>query len=60
MLVAPTLALSIDETVSAIGMSRRSFTRLFRAQTGMSFAAWRQQTCLLTALRRLAEGCTGL
>ena len=56
ILAAPTLALSIDEAVSTIGLSRRSFTRLFRAQTGMSFAAWRQQACLLAALRRLAEG----
>jgi AraC-like DNA-binding protein len=38
------------------GMSRRSFTRLFRQQTGMSFSAWRQQACLLAALTRLGGG----
>ncbi|HYP63065.1 MAG TPA: helix-turn-helix domain-containing protein [Acidocella sp.] len=34
-------------------MSRRAFTRLFRHETGMSFAPWRQQACLLAALPRL-------
>jgi AraC-like DNA-binding protein len=37
-------------------MSRRSFTRRFRRETGMSFAEWRQQACLLIALPRLAAG----
>ncbi|WP_129778416.1 AraC family transcriptional regulator [Peristeroidobacter soli] len=40
----------------AAGMSRRTLTRLFRQQTGMSFAAWRQQVRLLEALSRLAAG----
>ena len=38
------------------GMSRRTFTRLFRAQTGASFAAWRQQVCLQAAIARLTQG----
>lgn len=37
-------------------MNRRSFTRLFRRETGMSFAQWRQQACLAVALPRLAAG----
>ena len=37
-------------------MSRRSFTRLFRRETGLSFVAWRQQACLLCAMPRLAAG----
>ena len=37
-------------------MSRRTFTRLFRTQTGASFAAWRQQVCLLAAIERLSMG----
>ncbi len=37
-------------------VGRRSFTRLFRRETGMSFAQWRQQACLLIALPRLAAG----
>lgn len=36
--------------------SERSFSRMFRAETGMAFAEWRQQACLLAALSRLAEG----
>ena len=43
-------------------MSRRTFTRIFRAETGMSFGEWRQQACLFAALPRLAAGesVTGL
>ncbi|MGV2904749.1 helix-turn-helix domain-containing protein, partial [Achromobacter sp. AGC25] len=41
---------------SSAGMSRRTFTRLFRAQTGVSVAAWRQQVCLLAAIERLSQG----
>lgn len=37
-------------------MNRHSFTRLFRRETGMSFAEWRQQACLAVALPRLAAG----
>ena len=36
--------------------SERTFSRLFRQQTGMAFGAWRQQACLLAALPRLAAG----
>ena len=39
-----------------LGMGRRAFTRAFRRETGMSFAEWRQQACLLVALPRLAAG----
>ena len=37
-------------------MNRRRFTRLFRRETAMSFAQWRQQACLSVALPRLAAG----
>lgn len=40
----------------AAGMSRRTLTRTFRRETGMSFAAWRQHVRLLEALSRLAAG----
>ncbi|MBB5358092.1 AraC-like DNA-binding protein/quercetin dioxygenase-like cupin family protein [Rhodanobacter sp. ANJX3] len=53
---APSLEIGIDQIAARAGMSRRSFTRAFRAQTGMSFAAWRQQACLLAALTRLDRG----
>jgi AraC-like DNA-binding protein len=34
----------------------RTLARLFRRETGLSFAAWRQQLRLLRALERLAAG----
>ncbi|HEX7731722.1 MAG TPA: helix-turn-helix transcriptional regulator, partial [Rhodanobacter sp.] len=43
LLAAPTLESGVDAMAHRAGMSRRHFTRLFRRQTGMSFAAWRQQ-----------------
>jgi AraC-like DNA-binding protein len=47
---------TIDNWADSMAMNRRSFTRLFRRETGMSFADWRQQACLSVALPRLAEG----
>ncbi len=45
---------TIEIWSAALGMSRRTFTRLFRKQTGLSFAAWRQRACLFASLPRLA------
>ncbi|AXQ27826.1 AraC family transcriptional regulator [Solimonas sp. K1W22B-7] len=56
LLDQPTPHDGIDQWAKGLGMSRRAFTRLFREQTGMSFAAWRQQACLFAALPRLAAG----
>ncbi|MEI7037956.1 helix-turn-helix transcriptional regulator [Fulvimonas yonginensis] len=56
LIEAPALDIDLDTMAHKAGMSRRSFTRLFRQQTGMSFALWRQQACLLTALTRLGRG----
>ncbi len=39
-----------------LNMSVRSFTRVFRRETGMSFVSWRQQACLIESLPRLAAG----
>ena len=47
---------TIDEWSSALGMSRRAFTRLFKQETGLSFMAWRQQACLMYAMPRLIAG----
>lgn len=47
---------TIDQWSDALAMNRRRFTRLFRRETGMSFAEWRQQACLSAALPRLAAG----
>lgn len=47
---------TIDAWALGIGMSRRAFTRAFKAETGLSFVEWRQQACLVTALPRLVAG----
>jgi AraC-like DNA-binding protein len=47
---------TIDDWSAQIGLGRRAFTRAFRRETGMSFAQWRQQACLLVALPRLGAG----
>ncbi|MER8807711.1 helix-turn-helix transcriptional regulator [Mesorhizobium australicum] len=53
---APSPHATIDEWADTVGMSRRSFTRAFQRQTGLSLSTWRQQACLFAALPRLADG----
>lgn len=53
---APAITADLDTMAAAAGMSRRTFTRQFRAETGVSFGAWRQQACLLAAIERLSLG----
>lgn len=55
-LAAPNAHDAIDDWALALGMSRRAFTRAFKAETGLSFVDWRQQACLVTALPRLVAG----
>ena len=55
-LKAPDPAAGIDSWAEKLGISRRSFTRLFRAQTGVSFVTWRQQACIFASLPKLASG----
>ncbi|OBZ92853.1 AraC family transcriptional regulator [Pararhizobium polonicum] len=55
-LKSPDANAGIDDWARDLGMSRRSFTRLFRAETGVSFVTWRQQACIFASLPRLAEG----
>lgn len=52
----PTRADSLDDWAARACMSRRTFTRGFRDETGLSFAEWRQHVRLLEALARLACG----
>lgn len=46
----------LGEWAIEVGASKRTLTRLFPAQTGMSFRSWRQQRRLLRALELLALG----
>lgn len=53
---APDVHVTIDDWATALGTSRRSFTRLFKSETSLSFVDWRQQACILVALPRLVGG----
>lgn len=53
---APSAATTIDHWASRAGMSRRSFTRAFQRETGVSLSVWRRQATLLAALPLLAGG----
>lgn len=53
---APADKRTIDEFAHIAGMSRRSFTRHFRRETGMSLSLWRQQVRLQEALSLLLTG----
>jgi AraC-like DNA-binding protein len=55
-LESPSVKSGVDDWADALGRNRRSFTRAFRRETGMSFAEWRQQACLAMALERLVAG----
>jgi len=46
----------IDDWARRLHMSRRTFTRFFRQEMGVSFVTWRQQACLFACLPRLAAG----
>jgi len=47
---------SLEQWADSAGASSRTLTRLFAAETGMTFRQWRQQVRLLEALARLADG----
>jgi AraC-like DNA-binding protein len=53
---APSAATTIDHWAGRAGMSRRSFTRAFQRETGVSLSVWRRQAILLAALPLLAGG----
>jgi AraC-like DNA-binding protein len=56
ILKAPADTRSLEDWAGEVGASSRTLARHFRQETGMSFAAWRQQARLLESLRRLAAG----
>lgn len=55
-LEAPSSGAGIDRWAEVLGMSRRSFTRFFRRETGLPLSTWRQQASLMAALPRLSAG----
>ncbi|MBB5043494.1 AraC family transcriptional regulator [Shinella fusca] len=52
----PSPTAKIDDWARQLHMSRRTFTRFFRQEMGVSFVTWRQQACLFACLPRLAAG----
>lgn len=52
----PTDNRPLAELADAAGLSRRTATRRFAAETGLSFSAWRQRLRMLRAMEWLAEG----
>lgn len=48
--------LFVEDAAAMLHMSRATFMRLFKRETGMSFGHWRQQARMLDALTMLAEG----
>lgn len=52
----PARSTSLEEAAGVLHMSRSRFMRLFKRETGLSFAHWRQQARLLQALSLLADG----
>jgi AraC-like DNA-binding protein/quercetin dioxygenase-like cupin family protein len=52
----PSLPLGIDGLADKAGVSRRTFTRRFRTETGLSFGTWRRRLRALNAAALLSEG----
>lgn len=51
-----TETISVEGAAAMLHMSRATFMRLFKRETGMSFGHWRQQARMLDALELLADG----
>ena len=56
VLARPTAAASLDQLAAGVGMSRRSFTRHFRRQTGLPYSRWRRAVIAQHALELVAAG----
>lgn len=55
-LEAPDIHHSPENWAQRLHVSIRTFSRLFRNETGMSFMQWKQQVCVVLALAKLTEG----
>jgi AraC-like DNA-binding protein len=56
VLARPGAAASLDKLAARAGMSRRSFTRHFRRQTGLPYARWKRAVIAHHALELVAAG----
>lgn len=55
-IAAPDARLPPRQWADRLHVSERTFSRVFRQQTGLSFSEWRQRACVVLALARLAAG----
>ena len=60
VLADPTGARELSELSRLAGASTRTITRLFPAETGLTFKAWRQRARIMIALKDLGEGHTSI
>lgn len=56
LLAEPHTSMTIDQVAGQLNMNRRTFTRMFRRETGLSFGKWRERARLAAALPRLRAG----
>jgi AraC-like DNA-binding protein len=56
LLAAPGDQRTLEQWASSANASARTLARLFVAETGLSFGAWRQQARVLEAMGRLGSG----
>jgi AraC-like DNA-binding protein len=56
VLKCPTIGNDLNQLARVAGMSRRSFTRHFRRETGLSFAHWMRAVIAHHAMERIASG----
>src|SRR5215831_16653126 len=58
LLDRPALPLDLDQWAERAGASRRTLARLFRHETGLSFAEWRARLRAVEGLARLSAGAS--
>jgi AraC-like DNA-binding protein len=58
LLDRPSLPLDLDQWAERSGASRRTLARLFRHETGLSFAEWRARLRAVEGLARLSAGAS--
>ena len=56
ILKCPTITNNLDQLARVAGMSRRSFTRHFHEETGLSFSRWKRAVIAHHAMERIASG----
>src|SRR5262249_57955716 len=56
LLARPADRRTLGQWATTVNVSERTLARLFQEETGLSFAAWRQQARVLEAMGRLGGG----